>query len=166
MVVDNKNSEEMSFTYRTSTVTPGEGEIHDVWGYKFRWTDKHQTEEELKPLLYSYDTLGTEVLDRILEYKAANGKSIVGPAGRDDLFETVKTIALSKEDEVVNKFWQEVNSIPEWVDWEQIKRGQEVKCLVLLLAPLINLLKVFYRYGEAMLIGGTFSSLLGGMVSL
>jgi hypothetical protein len=155
----------MSFTYRTSTVTPGEGEIHNVWGYQFRWTDKHQTEQELKPLLFSYDTIGAEVLDRIHQHKASNGNSVAGPAGRDDLFETVKMIALSKEDEVVNKFWQEVNSTPEWVDWEKIKRGQEVECLTFSLAPLADISKVFYRYGEALLIGGTFSSLLGGMVS-
>jgi hypothetical protein len=116
----------MSFTYRTSTVAPGEGEIHDVWGYKFRWTDKHQTEEEMKPLLYSYDILGAQVLDRVQANKVANGKSVVGPSGREDLLETVKAIALTEEDEVVNNFWEEVNSTPEWVDWEQIKRGQEV----------------------------------------
>lgn len=130
----------MSFTYRTSTVTPGEGEIHDVWGYQFRWTDKHQTEEDLKPLLFSYDTLGAEVLDRIHQHKTSNGQSVVGPAGRGDLFETVKMLALSKEDDVVNKFWQEVNSIPKWVDWEQIKRGQEVERPTFSLAFLADIL--------------------------
>jgi hypothetical protein len=87
----------------TAKALPVNGELHDCWGYKFRWTELHQTEDQLKPLLYTYDTLGSE-----------------------DLFTTVKELALSGEDEVINKFWKEVNTIPDWVDWDQIKRGQDV----------------------------------------
>ncbi|KFY89333.1 hypothetical protein V500_05778 [Pseudogymnoascus sp. VKM F-4518 (FW-2643)] len=131
----------------TAKAPPVNGELHDCWGYKFRWTDLHQTEEELKPLLYTYDSLGSEVLERIQKHKVASGKATTGPASREDLFTTVKALAVSGEDEVINKFWHEVNTIPDWVDWDQIKRGQDV----------------FYRYGEAFLIGGTFSSLVAGM---
>ncbi|KFX96726.1 hypothetical protein O988_05192 [Pseudogymnoascus sp. VKM F-3808] len=123
------------------------GELHDCYGYKFHWTDKHLTEEQLKPLLYTYDTLGSEALVRVQEHKAANGKATTGPAAREDLFTVVKELALTGEDEVVNKLWKEVNTVPDWVDWDQIKRAQDV----------------FYRYGEAFLIGGTFSSLVAGM---
>lgn len=35
------------------------------------------------------------------------------------------------EDPKLKLLWAQVNTVPEWVDWEQIKRGQEV----------------FYRYG-------------------
>jgi hypothetical protein len=50
-------------------------------------------------------------------------------------------------DPKLDELWREVNTIPDWVDWEQIARGQDV----------------FYRYGGPALTGLTFQSLLGGM---
>ena len=47
----------------------------------------------------------------------------------------------------MNELWKELNTIPEWVDWDQISRGQQV----------------FYRYGGAALTGLAYQSLLGGM---
>lgn len=123
----------MSFSYLTSTVSSsGEGDIHDIWGYKFRWTDLHQTDEQLKPLRYTYDTVGAEVLDRIVaqqKSKAASNGVPVTQVGshKEDLYESLKAAALSKEDEVLTKFWNEVHTVPEWVDWNQIKRGQDVR---------------------------------------
>lgn len=29
------------------------------------------------------------------------------------------------EDSVLQNLWEEVNTVPEWVDWAQIERGQE-----------------------------------------
>ena len=52
-----------------------------------------------------------------------------------------------EEDELLQRFWEEVNAVPDWVDWEQIERGQDV----------------FYRYGGACLTGLAYQSLLGGM---
>lgn len=54
----------------------------------------------------------------------------------------------SSDDEVLERLWKEVNTVPDWVDWAQIERGQEV----------------FYRYGGPNLTGLAFQSLLGGMV--
>lgn len=51
------------------------------------------------------------------------------------------------KDEKLAQLWDEVNTVPEWVDWDQIKRGQDV----------------FYRYGSAALTGLAYQSLLGGM---
>jgi hypothetical protein len=42
------------------------------------------------------------------------------------LFTVVKELALTGEDEVVNRLWKEVNTVPDWVDWDQIKRAQDV----------------------------------------
>lgn len=50
-------------------------------------------------------------------------------------------------DELIQRFWRDVTSVPEWVDWDQISRGQDV----------------FYRYGGACLTGLAYQSLLGGM---
>lgn len=50
-------------------------------------------------------------------------------------------------DELLQRFWNEVTTVPAWVDWEQIRRGQDV----------------FYRYGAANFTGLAYQSLLGGM---
>ena len=42
-------------------------------------------------------------------------------------------LAHASEDEKLQQMWDQVNYVPEWVDWKQIERGQEV----------------FYRYGLA-----------------
>lgn len=123
----------MSFSYLTSTVSASEkGDIQDIWGYRFRWTPLHLSEEQLKPMRYSYDALGDEVLDRIrAQQKLKSGKDRIPAsqqvAHKEDLYESLKTIASNGEDEVLTKFWEDMHTIPEWVDWEQIKRGQEVR---------------------------------------
>jgi len=53
----------------------------------------------------------------------------------------------AETDELLKRFWQEVNTVPSWVDWAQIQRGQDV----------------FYRYGGACFTGLAYQSLLGGM---
>lgn len=47
----------------------------------------------------------------------------------------------------LTELWTDLNTIPDWVDWAQIARGQDV----------------FYRYGGACLTGLAYQSLLGGM---
>lgn len=43
---------------------------------------------------------------------------------KHDLFSLLK--AGSRADPVLAKLWSDVNSVPEWVDWSQIERGQRV----------------------------------------
>lgn len=112
-----------------------EKDIHDVWGYKYEFTDLHMTEEQQMPLRYSYDTLGEDVLLRVKDLqmkKAAENGEAVGKAAlrKVDLYESLKSIALSKEDTVVTKFWEHVHTVPKWVDWDQIKRGQDVRHII------------------------------------
>ncbi|OBT70351.1 hypothetical protein VE03_00109 [Pseudogymnoascus sp. 23342-1-I1] len=85
------------------------GDIHDVWGYKYKWTDLHWTEEQQLPLEYLYDTLGEDVLAHVkdLQMKKAvenGGAPGKGAPRKTDLYESLKSIALSKEDPVVTKF--------------------------------------------------------------
>lgn len=134
-------------------------------------TDDHLTPEQCQPLKYSYDTIAEEVLDRLNEISPPNDKqlprqsarhSAVGTQGNKeenegsegtakpklpqrDLYELLKTHA--ETDELLQRFWHDVNVVPDWVDWEQIQRGQDV----------------FYRYGGACLTGLAYQSLLGGM---
>jgi hypothetical protein len=104
----------------------------------------------MEPLKFSFDSLADECLD-ILEKMAPSPPKTTEhlgeekPPARKDLFELLKNHHESNP--TLSKLWNEVNAIPDWVDWAQIKRGQDV----------------FYRYGSACLTGLAFQSLLGGM---
>jgi hypothetical protein len=62
-----------------------------------------------------------------------------------DLYAILKDNA--EGDELLSEFWKDIHTVPEWVDWAQLERGQDV----------------FYRYGGACLTGLAYQSLLGGM---
>jgi hypothetical protein len=72
-------------------------------------------------------------------------KTEQAPVPQRDLYALLKEHHSSNPK--LDQLWREVNTIPEWVDWDQIARGQDV----------------FYRYGGPALTGLTFQSLLGGM---
>jgi len=121
------------------------------WGYEFEWTSDHMTPEELHPLIYEYDELGSKALDRLDEISPPpplpsrskeNGEPGPGPpepegaaeAPRRDLYQILRDNA--DKDDVLGQLWAEVTTVPDWVDWEQIERGQEV----------------FYRYAGPIII--------------
>jgi hypothetical protein len=139
--------------------------MHSCWGYEFEWTDEHLTIEQSEKLKHSYDVLGEECLDRLNAISPPvnsalprnNGQQ---PTSLDETTEEKKDslpipqrdlYALLKEhhatDPKLSQLWEEVNTVPPWVDWAQIERGQDV----------------FYRYGGPALTGLTYQSLLGGM---
>ena len=111
-----------------------------AWGYTFQWTPEHLTPEQMHPMKYSYDVLGEEALNSLERVSPPlsselprNQSRVKGEKGetkpKRDLYALLKEHHL--EDGRLEELWDEVNTIPEWVDWEQIARGQEV----------------FYRYG-------------------
>ncbi|KAL1606675.1 hypothetical protein SLS60_004082 [Paraconiothyrium brasiliense] len=136
------------------------------WGYEFEWTEGHLTEEQAKSLKHSYDVLGEECLDRLNEISPPTSGAL---PRRDDCRSQTSVTGTGKEkkeelplpqrdlyillrdnrdsDSKLQELWDEVNTIPPWVDWAQIQRGQNV----------------FYRYGGPALTGLTYQSLLGGM---
>lgn len=67
------------------------------------------------------------------------------PKSRQDLFGLLKENHSS--DATLGRLWTEINTVPSWVDWQQIARGQEV----------------FYLYGGPMFTGLAFQSLLAGV---
>jgi len=111
------------------------------------------------PLKFSYDVLGEKALERLNEIsptprsvlprsnsqarKNQDVKEEQNQAHRD-LFAILRD---HKDDPNLRELWTQVNTVPEWVDWEQVSRGQDV----------------FYRYGGANLTGLAYQSLLGGM---
>lgn len=114
----------------------------------------------------SYDVLGEKALERLnrispaprsasslhsIREDAKPGLNSHGerlPEFKRDLYDLLRENAIA--DEALGLLWAEVNTIPSWVCWDQIARGQDC----------------FYRYGGPVLTGLAFQSLLGGMVKL
>ncbi|CAD6593736.1 MAG: hypothetical protein ASARMPREDX12_007493 [Alectoria sarmentosa] len=121
----------------------------------------------MDPMKQSYDILGEKALDRLytisppphspiprnpVSNEAKSGLKSHGtaehpPEGKRDLYLLLRENALS--DEALRLLWAQVNTVPSWVCWDQIARGQDC----------------FYRYGGPVLTGLAFQSLLGGMVT-
>ena len=113
----------------------------DCFGYTFQWTENHPTRDILHPLKYSYDYLGEAALEKL---------NVLFPPSRSALPRTSRQLQVQHvdddgkkndqgatlpprdlfvlleqhhmEDETLNRLWNEVNSVPEWVDWLQIER--------------------------------------------
>lgn len=103
----------MSWIHKTFAGGNSKPDIRTKWGYSFEWTPLHQTAEEHIEIRNRWDKLADEALARISAVK-----------GTRDLYTTLKEE--HNNDDVLGKLWNEVNTIPEWVDWEQITRGQDV----------------------------------------
>lgn len=99
-----------------------------VWGHQYRWTPQHQTAPELRHLLYSYDEVANDALDRIDEISPPLTKGWKCPhasgPGQRDIYALLQEHA--PHDKTLGKLWYEVTNVPDWVDWEQIQRGQRV----------------------------------------
>lgn len=130
------------------------GGICNSYGYKFKVTDRHLTAEELHPLLQQYDTLGSDALNAL-------DAMFPPPPPRAGWYSKTKeqdpqpdrdTYALLRDnrdkDVRLQELWDKVNTVPDWVDWDQIKRGQDV----------------FYRYAPAAIAGFAFQGLLATTV--
>jgi hypothetical protein len=100
---------------------PQPGQKVSSYGHTFTWTELHKNAEELNAMVYTYDKVGTDAVDRL---------QVIAPPSKEnhhaqrDLFKLVKENAA--EGGAVGKLWAEVNTVPEWVDWDQIDRGQKV----------------------------------------
>lgn len=146
------------------------------WGYTFQLTPEHLTPEQAYPMKYTYDTLGEECYDILSEINSKEPMKPEPPPTiekAESKIDPKTTPVTTVNDEIkpdskppklkrdlyallrdnhdqhpkLEQLWDEVNTIPDWVDWEQIARGQDV----------------FYRYGGATLTGLAYQSLLGGM---
>jgi ER-bound oxygenase mpaB/B'/Rubber oxygenase, catalytic domain len=133
------------------------------WGYTFQLTSDHLSLEQAHPLKFSYDTLGEECLDILNELVSPETTVRFHETGAEakpsqDVKENPPAIKAKTDlylllrdnvnrNEKLKQLWDDVNDVPDWVNWDQVSRGQEV----------------FYRYGGATLTGLAYQSLLGGM---
>lgn len=98
------------------------------WDYSFHWTDLHSSADDLKSLIYNCDSLADECVERLSKVASADDRVHKQPFKRD-LYGLLRDHA--DEDPKLCELWTEINTVPEWVDWDQIRRGQDI----------------FFRYG-------------------
>lgn len=112
---------------------PKHGQYMTVWGHSFTWTSSHPTVQDVRRMLFSYDKLANDALDRLDRHLPAGTKEAKCPhdgVGKEegkkkkDLYSLLQEHAAN--DEVLGELWHNVSTVPDWVDWEQIARGQEV----------------------------------------
>ncbi|RAH60617.1 hypothetical protein BO85DRAFT_476004 [Aspergillus piperis CBS 112811] len=125
--------------------------IYTYWDHTFAWTPLHQTREQLRSKMHTYDRLGDKCIDQINDI----GRQVVNQDRQNDPDRKLPDLDVyimlrdhAKDDRKLSELWVQVNTVPDWVDWQQIKRGQEV----------------FFRYGLPILNVLNFESLLGGML--
>lgn len=121
---------------------------HKVGNYRFQWTDLHLSPEKLNPLRHQCDQLGSYAVNKLQQISrekkgdaATSEKSLCH--GPFDVYATLRDH--HSEDEKLNELWEELHTVPEWVDWEQLKRGQ----------------RFFYRYAAANLMGFALQGFIG-----
>lgn len=118
------------------------GDKVDVYGYEVVWGKKHLLPSRLKYLKNSYDKLAHDSLVQLEEWES-DDKFL---DYYDRLQRYAQTNKIVKSDSPVHQLLDQLNTVPEWVDWDQIRRGQDV----------------FYRFAGAMLTGLLYQSLIGG----
>ena len=123
-----------------------DGKSRTKWTYSFQWTDKHPSREETDPLRYKYDELGSAALERLQKIsvqKSGEKDTSQGPRPKLDLYALLRDN--HELDPVLQEFWNELHTVPDWVDWKQLERGQEF----------------FYRYAAANLTGFALQGFVG-----
>lgn len=93
-----------------------------VYGYKFKWILIYLSEVDIFYFFYFYDEFVIIVFDRfdeivLLEMKGWRCLYVEG-FGQRDLYVLLQKYVV--EDLVLEKLWEEVMVVLDWVDWEQI----------------------------------------------
>lgn len=111
-------------------------------------------------MAYTCDTLADECVERLNKIPT-DGDS--DKPFHKDLYTLLKTHA--DEDPKLQELWTQINTVPEWVDWKQIQRGQDVFFRYGL--PILNVVSTYPRLLDdvrlTFLEQLSFESLLGGM---
>ncbi|KAE8381455.1 hypothetical protein BDV26DRAFT_255648 [Aspergillus bertholletiae] len=104
---------------------PNPGDHIGKWGYFFTWTDSHLSRKKTEPLRQLFDSLGSAALERLQSIQSSllDDSRIRGTSPpSNDLYTILQNH--HREDEVLTQFWNETHTVPDWVNWEQLERGQ------------------------------------------
>ncbi|KAF8939745.1 hypothetical protein EDD21DRAFT_334158 [Dissophora ornata] len=104
------------FAAITETLKPGELFVH--WDYDILWTENHIPASRLEPLRKVGDVLADNALE-VLKVKP-------GQDGFKALLEYTSRPENEQESPAPQLLMDQMMTVPEWVDWEQVRRGQEV----------------------------------------
>lgn len=118
-------------------------DMRRCWNYDFRWTPEHLTQEQMQPLRHMMDNLASDCIEPLA--KLASDDKTLGDSKADLMKLDMYALLRDNHDkhEALTRLWGQINTIPDWVDWAQIERGQ----------------KVYYRYGHSMgiAVGDTYT---------
>ncbi|KAF9128882.1 hypothetical protein BGW39_004653 [Mortierella sp. 14UC] len=104
------------FAAITETLHPGQR--FQFWDYDIMWTEKHLPASRLEPLRKIGDPLADNALEAL---KVKQGED----AFKALLAYTSRPVE-EQESPAPRLLMQQLNTVPEWVSWEQVQRGQEV----------------------------------------
>ncbi|KAI1175289.1 hypothetical protein F4777DRAFT_588635 [Nemania sp. FL0916] len=110
--------------------------------YSFEWTKLHLPRSQTDPLRYQYDTVAAKALKQLQAIAKERGFSD-DPRKRPDLYQLLLESHESHDD--LRELWSQLHTVPDWVDWEQLERGQ----------------RFFYRYAVANLMGFALQGFVG-----
>lgn len=109
-------------------------DMRRCWNYDFCWTPEHLTQEQMQPLRHTMDDLASDCikpLAKLTSEKNSSGNSKPNIM-KLDMYALLRDN--HEKHEALTRLWEQINTVPDWVDWAQIERGQ----------------KVYYRYGHSM----------------
>lgn len=110
------------------THNQAEEELQTLWGHTFKWTSQHASVDQIQSMLHTYDSIANNALDRIDEISPPGFEGWKCPSsigkGQRDVYSVLQNHA--KDDKVLEEFWNLITTVPDWVDWDQIGRGQKV----------------------------------------
>ncbi|KAK5821064.1 hypothetical protein F5H01DRAFT_412209 [Linnemannia elongata] len=104
------------FAAITETLQPGQR--FQFWDYDIMWTEMHLPASRLEPLRKIGDPLADNALE-VLKVKQ-------GEDAFRALIAYVSQPEEKQESSAPRLLMQQLMTVPEWVNWEQVKRGQEV----------------------------------------
>ncbi|KAF9973589.1 hypothetical protein BGZ73_003168 [Actinomortierella ambigua] len=88
------------------------------WNFLVTWTERHIRARDLEPYRMQGDPLSDETL-RVLNVKRHED-------ALEALMAYVQRPVEQQESDIPRKFLDHVLSVPDWVDWDQLRRGQQV----------------------------------------
>lgn len=98
--------------------------------------------QSLEHLRWDYDEMASLVLERLLDIERSrdDARAVVR---EQDLYSILYKNRSS--DETLSKFWTTIETVPSWVDWKEVERGQQV----------------FHRYAIANIVGLALQGFIG-----
>ncbi|TVY94533.1 hypothetical protein LAWI1_G000211 [Lachnellula willkommii] len=109
-----------STTKKKNSSSDHKTNLRTKWGYTMQWTPHHLSQDEIEQLRAQFDERGAEALQRIQAIASKQGPGAKG--SKPDMFAVLRDH--HEEDDFLAAYWEHLHAVPEWVDWEQIERGQ------------------------------------------